>query len=195
MQAKHARDLVEAAVPAERGDAPEEFLCPVSCDVMDDPVVAADNRTYEHKAIQRWIDQKTKELAEVQDLMCHADASARAMYEQKLVIGVKSPLTGDSLSHLDLVPNDRLREEIQAFRGRREAALGGGGGPFVGTVEGALESIGLGRYASVLLEEKIGDLEVLGLLTGRDLEEMGIPAKDHDALMGLAQEHAGNTDM
>jgi hypothetical protein len=48
MQAKHARDLVEAAVPAERGDAPEEFLCPISCDVMDDPVVAADNRTYEH---------------------------------------------------------------------------------------------------------------------------------------------------
>jgi hypothetical protein len=47
----------------------------------------------------------------------------------------------------------------------------------------------------VLLEEEIGDLEVLGLLTGRDLEEMGIPAKDHDALMGLAQEHAGNTDM
>ena len=111
------------------------------------------------------------------------------------MIGVKSPLTGDSLSHLDLVPNDRLREEIQAFRGRREAALGGGGGQFVGTVEGALESIGLGRYASVLLEEEIGDLEVLGLLTGRDLEEMGIPAKDHDALMGLAQEHAGNTDM
>ena len=49
-------------MPAERGDAPEEFLCPISCDVMDDPVVAADNRTYEHKAIQRWIDQKTKEL-------------------------------------------------------------------------------------------------------------------------------------
>lgn len=72
MQAKHARDLVEAAVPAERGDAPEEFLCPISCDVMDDPVVAADNRTYEHNTIQRWIDQKTKELAEVQDLMCHA---------------------------------------------------------------------------------------------------------------------------
>ena len=51
MQAKHARDLVEAAVPAERGDAPEEFLCSISCDIMDDPVVAADNRTYEHKPI------------------------------------------------------------------------------------------------------------------------------------------------
>ena len=87
---------------------------------------------------------------------------------------------------------DLVEAAMPAERDDAEAALGGGGGPFVGNVERALESIGIGRYASMLLEEEIGDLEVLGLLTGLDLEEIGIPAKDHDALMGLARAERGD---
>ncbi len=33
---------------------PNEFLCPISQEVMSDPVVAADGRTYERAAIQAW---------------------------------------------------------------------------------------------------------------------------------------------
>lgn len=34
---------------------PEEHLCPITCEVMKDPVVASDGRSYEQAAIQKWI--------------------------------------------------------------------------------------------------------------------------------------------
>ena len=38
--------------------APPEFLCPITHDVMRDPVSAADGHTYERKAIARWLETR-----------------------------------------------------------------------------------------------------------------------------------------
>lgn len=38
-------------------DAPEEYLCTISQEVMNDPVIADDNQHYDRKNIQRWLDE------------------------------------------------------------------------------------------------------------------------------------------
>ncbi len=37
---------------------PHEFLCPISCAVMEDPVQAEDGHSYSRKFIQQWLDRK-----------------------------------------------------------------------------------------------------------------------------------------
>ena len=39
-----------------RATAPDEYLCPITCEVMaEDPVIAEDGQTYEREAIATWV--------------------------------------------------------------------------------------------------------------------------------------------
>jgi hypothetical protein len=78
-------------------DAPDHFACPISLDVMDDPVSAADGHSYERAAIERWIEQESREDA-----------------------AVNSPKTGARLDHLHLTPNHALRSAIADWRERQQ---------------------------------------------------------------------------
>ena len=54
------KPVVNTSQPLDitRGDfsqAPRAFYCPITCDVMSDPVVAADGHTYERSAIAQWL--------------------------------------------------------------------------------------------------------------------------------------------
>ncbi|CAJ1399357.1 unnamed protein product [Effrenium voratum] len=72
---------MEAAPQAS--EVPNEFLCPISQQVMEDPVITADGHTYDRAQIERWLrDQAT------------------------------SPITGEQLQHKNLVPNHSLRKLI-----------------------------------------------------------------------------------
>lgn len=66
-----------------------EFYCPITHELMTDPVVAADGYTYERRAINAWI-QSGKH---------------------------SSPMTNAPLHHLDLVPNRSLKMLIQKSTG------------------------------------------------------------------------------
>jgi hypothetical protein len=66
---------------------PHSFLCPITHDVMDHPVVAADGHSYEREAITRWLVSKTT-----------------------------SPLTRAQLPNAALVPNVALRNAIEEWR-------------------------------------------------------------------------------
>jgi serine/threonine protein kinase len=66
---------------------PSGFVCPISDDVMRDPVMCADGHTYDRPNIQQW-------FAGGHDT---------------------SPNTGARLSHLNLVPNHALRNSIEDF--------------------------------------------------------------------------------
>ncbi|MEI6790163.1 MAG: U-box domain-containing protein [Myxococcaceae bacterium] len=68
-----------------------EFFCPISADVMTDPVMPADGFSYERKAIEQWIRANNKQGH------------------------VNSPKTGLPLEHLNLIPNHVLRDRIKAF--------------------------------------------------------------------------------
>lgn len=67
-----------------------EFFCPISADIMTDPVMAADGFSYERKAIEKWIRENNKQGR------------------------VLSRKTGLPLEHLNLIPNPVLKDRIQA---------------------------------------------------------------------------------
>ncbi|KAK3579281.1 hypothetical protein CHS0354_033360 [Potamilus streckersoni] len=66
---------------------PDEYLCPITREIMHDPVMAADGYTYERAAIQSWIDSEKD----------------------------RSPMTNSPLTSKELVPNRSLKMLIQKF--------------------------------------------------------------------------------
>ena len=75
----------DGAVPADlESGIPEEFLCPISLEIMADPVVAADGFSYEREAIEEWLEKHTT-----------------------------SPKTNQELAHHHLTPNTTLLVMIQ----------------------------------------------------------------------------------
>ena len=73
----------EASVAAE---VPEDYICPITTEIMTDPVSALDGFTYERAAITEWL--RTKDT---------------------------SPKTGTKLESKALIPNHSLRSMIRAF--------------------------------------------------------------------------------
>ena len=66
---------------------PYAFVCPITCDVMERPVVAADGHSYELEAITRWLESRNT-----------------------------SPLSNARLHNTALVPNVALRNAIEEWR-------------------------------------------------------------------------------
>jgi hypothetical protein len=71
--------------PAPR-ERPPEHSCPISMEVMTDPVIAMDGNTYERPAIEQWLRANDT-----------------------------SPLTNETLPNKTLIPNRSLRKIIQDF--------------------------------------------------------------------------------
>ncbi|KAK8970176.1 U-box domain-containing protein 34 [Platanthera guangdongensis] len=68
---------------------PRHYLCPILQEEMEEPSIAADGYTYELRAIRAWLERHKV-----------------------------SPITGLSLPHTEIIPNNPLRLEIQQWRSR-----------------------------------------------------------------------------
>ena len=79
-------DLSELAAALPTDTFPHHFFCPISQDVMADPVKTIDNHTYDRSSIERWFQHNTT-----------------------------SPLTGLRLASIALVPHHALRLQIEEF--------------------------------------------------------------------------------
>lgn len=66
---------------------PSEFECPIMSEIMEDPVICADGRSYERAAILRWLQTSNK-----------------------------SPMTGETLPHTNVIPNVNLKALIQDWK-------------------------------------------------------------------------------
>ena len=77
-------------------DPPDIFVCPISQEIMTDPVVASDGHTYERKSIEDWINLKG------------ANAT--------------SPKTNERLMNHNLIENYTLRSGIHEFREKQRVA-------------------------------------------------------------------------
>jgi hypothetical protein len=69
------------------------FLDPITLNLMNDPVMAADGNTYDRECILAWFD------------FCKSRKSP-----------ITSPLTGLPLAHEDLEPNFELRKQLEVFK-------------------------------------------------------------------------------
>ena len=72
---------------------PDEYICPITAEIMTDPVTTLDGFTYERAAITEWL--RTKDT---------------------------SPKTGATLESKALIPNHSLRSMIRSFTEAAAAA-------------------------------------------------------------------------
>ncbi|GLU10078.1 hypothetical protein SLE2022_269040 [Rubroshorea leprosula] len=89
---KRLADVADRCLKAERNSiyAPSHYFCPILQEIMDDPYVAADGFTYEHRAIKAWLEKHNV-----------------------------SPVTKHRLQNSVLTPNHILRTSIQEWKSRR----------------------------------------------------------------------------
>jgi hypothetical protein len=78
----------------EDEEPPEDYLCPITHEVMVDPVMATDGHTYERRAIERWLQDKCT-----------------------------SPNTGEALELKAVFPNHLLRRQIREWQERVLASV------------------------------------------------------------------------
>ncbi|XVF48961.1 hypothetical protein PTKIN_Ptkin03bG0230100 [Pterospermum kingtungense] len=86
---KRLVDVADASLKLEKNNvyAPSHYFCPILQEVMDDPHIAADGFTYEHRAIKAWLAKHNV-----------------------------SPVTKRRLQHSILTPNHTLRSAIQDWK-------------------------------------------------------------------------------
>ena len=71
---------------SEAAEVPNDFICPITAEIMTDPVTTVDGFTYERAAITEWLSTKDT-----------------------------SPFTGATLKSKALIPNLALRSMIRSF--------------------------------------------------------------------------------
>lgn len=74
-------------------DVPDEFVCPISMELIEEPVMAADGHTYEKRHIEDWLGRN-----------------------------LISPKTGKELASTTLVPNWNLRKAISNWKELRSSS-------------------------------------------------------------------------
>ena len=71
--AEHRAEIEKLRI--RRGELPDDYYCSITCEVMSDPVMAADGYSYERVAIEQWLatgagtSPKTNELLENEKLL------------------------------------------------------------------------------------------------------------------------------
>ena len=78
----------------EMDDEPESFMCPITCEMMIDPVITADGFSYERSAIEEWLKHQNT-----------------------------SPRTNEVLSFKTLIPNRALASQIKEWRDKQTISI------------------------------------------------------------------------
>lgn len=76
----------------------DEFTCPITRELMTDPVIASDGHTYDRQAIEQWI---------------HGSSGTRRSSSDSTNLRRPSPKTGQPLDHLHLIPNHNLKRLLR----------------------------------------------------------------------------------
>ena len=95
-------------------EIPEDFLCPITQDLMEEPVVAADGHTYEKAAIVKWLEKGHKTSPFTGERLKH-DFLTDNFALKKIIINFKEKLPSIQLEKqikVDLDEAIKLREEI-----------------------------------------------------------------------------------
>jgi len=89
-QMKTVNEELKLKLKNSKRDAPKAFCCPITQEIMSDPVVANDGHTYERVAIEAWL--------------LHHDTS---------------PMTNQRLDNKTLTPSHTLKSMIREFVDRK----------------------------------------------------------------------------
>jgi len=138
--------------------------CPISGEVMSDPVIAADGYSYERKCIENW------------------------MFENDT-----SPMTDEALKHKDVLANHQLRGQIQSWMEQEEedakANLSDEGSSEAGSaslIPAVRESVNLGQATQAGLLEAV-QFGALGLQDSDEDTDAGVEPRSSDAPANLVE--------
>ena len=95
------------------GEPPEEFLCPITQELMRDPVVASDGHTYEKYV--RAVRQPRVRVAARADCVVRACVDCRSAIEEWIQKKAISPMTNGPLEG-KLYPNFSLKSRISEWK-------------------------------------------------------------------------------
>ena len=85
---KHAEQAAQRKGKGNAEGMPDELCCPITCELMVDPVIASNGQTYERKAIDAWLKDKDTD-----------------------------PMTGDKLADKTVRPNVFARGMCRDYKG------------------------------------------------------------------------------
>jgi len=88
---KENKDIKDVINELDEEDDPEEFCCPITHDIMDDPVIAEDTYTYERQAIVDWVEKNGT-----------------------------SPITREPIDKNILIINRALKNQIEQYKEKRK---------------------------------------------------------------------------
>ena len=91
-----------------------EFVCPITQEIMFDPVVALDGRTYERKAIERWLEKNSNSpmtKQPINDKTLRTNWTIRSAIERFLDGSLVKDMVGDSIEMLMKKINDGNDED------------------------------------------------------------------------------------
>jgi hypothetical protein len=95
---------------------PSQLRCPLTLDIMTDPVVASDGNTYERSALEDWFRNSRLQQGQL---------SQQSNSNNKKHVP-RSPLTGAELRNEDFFPVHTLRSMCQAFAKQMNGGANGG---------------------------------------------------------------------
>lgn len=149
--------------PPSEAVIPPDFRCPISLDLMRDPVVVATGQTYDRDSIKLWIDSG------------HATC----------------PKTGQTLAHTELVPNLGLKNLIAMWCREKKIPFEAKGSKVkvngIRTNKTALEAV---RMTVSFLVNKLSALESMEAATGVVYELRVLAKTDHDSRAAIAEAEA-----
>lgn len=103
------RSLIDTPVkPDDLLTPPRDLCCPMSLELFEDPVVAADGETYERVYIESWIRERTAEIAR--------QAATSETARPRRPPGILSPMGHGPLRHNKLVVNQAVRRLANQWR-------------------------------------------------------------------------------
>jgi hypothetical protein len=99
---------------AFEAEPPIEYKCPISCDIMVDPVVASDGWTYDRACIESWL-RGSHDVDAVAPIAGGSGAHASRGWDASQVVHNTSPMTNEVMGSNRLVPNNLVRNLIRTW--------------------------------------------------------------------------------
>jgi hypothetical protein len=99
---------------AFEAEPPIEYKCPISCDIMVDPVVASDGWTYDRACIENWL-HGSHNVEAVAPVAGGGGTHASRGWDASQVAHNTSPMTNEVMESNRLVPNNLVRNLIRTW--------------------------------------------------------------------------------
>lgn len=111
LKLKPPRATVEPVLQFNDDGIPEQYVCPFSQALMEDPVMAADNKIYDRQSITKWFEQQKKTR---EGQLSKGDITEEQY--RSAIDNWKSSFSNDIMQSMKLTPKPKVKKQIDRFK-------------------------------------------------------------------------------